>query len=95
MMDSCNEIAHTPSTANAKHLCSILDVLSETVDFTSQEYLCLEGRGTSSLEETLLLLAELPLCLFSPLDIVSACRLEAQSWGLALPSRYRWSEVWR
>ena len=28
VMSSCDEIAHTPSTANAKHLLSILDILS-------------------------------------------------------------------
>ena len=28
VMSSCNEIAHTPSTADAKHLLPILDIMS-------------------------------------------------------------------
>ena len=67
-------------------------VVDRRLDLTRMS---LQGKAHTESEETLLLFAELPLCLFSPFDIVSTCRLEAQSWRLALPSRYRWSEVWR
>ena len=82
LMNSCEEIAHPPSIAEAQNL---LDTGHPVVDYrlnvTRTSLFKWEGHNESGKDSASACRASVVPP--QPLNIVSACRLEAQSWRLA------------